>query len=133
MTNESAVPTSHADILSKNGFAHVATVGPDGAPHSSPVWYDWDGSSLMFSQTTGRQKYKNLMRDGRVALSVTDPENPYRYIEIRGPVAFEDDGDGAFINKMAKKYLNEDVYPWPQPGDVRVVVRVTPQHTTTQG
>ncbi|HUY30662.1 MAG TPA: PPOX class F420-dependent oxidoreductase [Acidimicrobiales bacterium] len=133
MTDASAVPASHVDILTKNGFAHIATVGPDGRPQSSPVWYDWDGSQLLFSQTTGRQKYKNLLRDGHVALSVTDPENPYRYIEIRGTVVFDDDPGGAFINKMAKKYLNEDVYPWPQPGDVRVVGRVTPEHTTTQG
>ncbi|MDA8290600.1 MAG: PPOX class F420-dependent oxidoreductase [Actinomycetota bacterium] len=133
MTDAAAVPETHADILTKKGFAHVATVGPDGRPQSSPVWYDWDGTHVLFSQTTGRQKYKNLRSGGHVALSITDPDNPYRYIEIRGPVEFVDDPGDAFINKMAKKYLNEDVYPWPQPGDVRVVGRVTPVHATTQG
>jgi PPOX class probable F420-dependent enzyme len=127
------IPESHEDILTKKGFAHVATVGPDGTPQSSPVWYDWDGSELAFSQTTGRQKYKNLQRNGTIALSITDPENPYRYLEIRGTTTIEDDPDNAFINKMAKKYLNEDEYPWPQPGDVRVVVKVTPTHATKQG
>lgn len=132
-STESAVPATHADILEKQGFAHVATIGPDGKPQSSPVWYDWDGKDLTFSQTTGRQKYKNLQREGALALSITDPENPYRYIELRGATSVEDDVDNAFINKMAKKYLNEDVYPWNQPDDVRVVVRLRPTHATTQG
>ena len=127
--SDSVIPESHADILAKSGFAHVATIGPDGKPQSSPVWYGWDGSVLSFSQTTGRQKYKNLQRDGVVALSITDPDNAYRYIELRGPVTIEDDGDNTFINSMAKKYLGQDEYPWHQPGDVRVVVRVTPTHT----
>ncbi len=127
------VPESHVDILSKKGFAHIATIGPDGAPQSSPVWYGWDGTDVLFSQTTGRQKYRNLKRNDVVALSIVDPENPYRYLEIRGHVTIEDDPGNAFINKMAKKYLDQDEYPWPQPGDVRVIVRVRPEHTTTQG
>ena len=132
-TGNAVVPESHADILSKKGFAHVATIGPDGTPQSNPVWYDWDGSDVLFSQTTGRQKYRNLQRNDVLALSIVDPDNPYRYLEIRGRVTIEDDPGNAFINKMAKKYLDQDEYPWTQPGDVRVVVRVHPEHTTTQG
>jgi PPOX class probable F420-dependent enzyme len=128
------IPETHADILEKKGFAHVATIGPQGEPHSSPVWYDWDGTHLLISQTTGRQKYRNLQRDARVAVSITDPDNPYRYLEIRGTVvSMDDEGGEALINSLAKKYLDQDVYPWPQPGDHRVVVKVRPEHTSTMG
>ncbi|MGH8988970.1 MAG: PPOX class F420-dependent oxidoreductase [Acidimicrobiales bacterium] len=129
----SVIPATHADILEKKGFAHVATVGSHGEPQSSPVWYGWDGHVLSFSQTTGRQKYHNLGKEPRIALSVTDPENPYRYIEIRGVVeGIDEDPDNAFINSMAKKYLDEDVYPWHKPEDHRVIVRVRPERTTIQ-
>ena len=128
------IPDSHRDILEKKGFAHVATIGPDGEPHSSPVWYDWDGEHFLFSQTKTRQKYRYVQRDPRVAVSITDPDNPYRYLEIRGTVEGIDDDEGnAFINAMAKKYIDQDVYPWPQPGDERVVVKVRPDHTTSMG
>jgi PPOX class probable F420-dependent enzyme len=76
------IPDSHRDILDKKGFAHVATIGPEGEPHSSPVWYGWDGEHFLFSQTKTRQKIRNVQRDARVAVSVTDPDNPYRYLEI---------------------------------------------------
>jgi hypothetical protein len=127
------IPETHADLLDKKAFAHAATIGPDGAPQSSPVWFGWDGECLLLSLTTGRQKYRNLQSNPRIAVSLTDPDNPYRYLEIRGTVAIEDDPGNAFINSMAKKYMGEDEYPWPQPGDHRVVVRVTPEHTTAMG
>ena len=127
------VPESHRDILSKKGFAHIATIGPEGKPQSSPVWYDWDGSDVLFSLTTGRQKYRNLQHTAAVALSIADPDNPYRYLEVRGPVTIEDDPNNSFINTMAKKYIDQDEYPWHQPGEVRVVVHVHPEHTTTMG
>ncbi len=128
------IPDSHRDILDKKGFAHVATIGPNGEPHSSPVWYDWDGQHFLFSQTKTRQKYRNLQRDPRVAVSMTDPDNPYRYLEIRGTVdGIDDDQGNAFINAMAKKYMDQDVYPWHQPEDERVLVKVRPEHTTSMG
>ena len=130
----SGIPASHADILAKKGFAHVATIGPDGAPQSSPVWYDWDGEHFLFSLTTTRQKYRNLKRHPEIAASIADPENPYRHVEIRGHVtSIDDDLNNAFINSMAKKYLDQDVYPWPRPGDRRVVVKVHPHHATVMG
>ncbi len=128
------IPDNYKDILDKAGFAHVATLGPGGRPHSSPVWYLWDGQHLRFSLTTGRQKYRNLKRNPVLTLSILDPANPYRYLEIRGTVAsIEDDPDNAFINALAKKYLGQDRYPWPQPGDHRVVVTLRPEHTTQMG
>lgn len=126
------IPESHADLLEKKGFAHVATIGADGAPQSTPVWYGWDGRHVCFSHVRGRQKLRNIERDPRVALSILDPDDPYRYLEVRGRVvAVDDDADLAFINSMAKKYLGVDENPWAEPGQERVVVRVAPDHCST--
>jgi PPOX class probable F420-dependent enzyme len=128
------IPDSHADLLEAVTLAHVATVGPAGEPQVNPVWFEWDGETVNFSQTTARQKYRNLRREPRVALSIVDPTNPYRYLEVRGTVVgIDDDVDNAFIDRQAQRYLGEDRYPWHQPGDRRVVVRVRPEHTSRMG
>ena len=81
------VPEQYADLLASTALAHVATIGPDGAPQSSPVWFDWDGTFLRFAQVTGyQQKVRNVQRDPGVALSIVDPANAYRYLEVRGTV-----------------------------------------------
>jgi PPOX class probable F420-dependent enzyme len=134
MSVADTIPADYADLLERPTFAHVATVGPNGEPQNNPVWFDWDGERISFSQTTGRQKVRNVQREPRVALSIIDPDNPYRYLEIRGVVErIDPDPDKAFIDKMAKKYLGADKYPWNQPGDERVVVVVRPEHTTKMG
>jgi PPOX class probable F420-dependent enzyme len=131
---DSVIPASHADLLERPVLAHVATIGPSGEPQNNPVWFGWDGEYLSFSQTTGRQKYRNVASEPRVALSIVDPQNPYRYLEIRGTVErIDPDPDRAFINSMAKKYMGEDVYPWHVPGDERVVLVVRPEHTSQMG
>lgn len=127
----SAIPHDLEDILTKRAFAHIATIGPQGEPQSNPVWVDWDGEHIKFSQTTTRQKYRNIQRDARIAVSALDPDQPYRYLEVRGKVVrVDDDPDNAFINKMAKKYMDADEYPYHQPGDQRIVLHVEPEHTT---
>ncbi len=78
------VPSSHVDILDKTAFASIATIGPNGEPQNNPIWFGWIGSQNRFLQTTTRQKYRNMRADGRVALSILDPDDPYRYIEVRG-------------------------------------------------
>ncbi|WP_150255110.1 PPOX class F420-dependent oxidoreductase [Nocardiopsis deserti] len=114
-------------ILRKPAFGHVATLGPDGSPQSSPVWIDWDGEFLRFSQTTTRQKLQNLRRDGRISVSATDPDDAYMYVEVRGVVdRVEEDQDKAFINEMAQKYLGTP-YPWDDPDEERVIVYVRPE------
>lgn len=134
MTDSSVIPEKYADILDSKSLAHIATIGPNGAPQNNPVWFDWDGSQVKFSQTKTRQKYKNLQRDGRISLSIVDPENPYRYLELRGQVSkVEEDPENEFINAMAKKYLDKDIYPFHQPGDERVVLYVEPKHATHMG
>jgi PPOX class probable F420-dependent enzyme len=127
----SVIPEKYTDLLESNALANVATIGPKGEPQNNPVWFGWDGTHILFSQTKGRQKYHNLQREPRVALSIVDPANPYRYLEIRGKVVrIDEDSDLAFINSMAKKYLDQDVYPWHKPEDERVVVLVEPERTS---
>ncbi len=128
------IPDGYHDLLESAALAHVATVGPEGEPQNNPVWFGWDGEHIKFSQTKTRQKYRNLHREPRLALSLVDPENPYRYLEIRGEVTrIEEDPGNDFIDEMAKKYLGRDEYPFHQPGDERVVVYVRPRHTTQMG
>ncbi|NJN15912.1 MAG: PPOX class F420-dependent oxidoreductase [Oscillochloris sp.] len=128
------ISETHRDLLESTALAHVATVGPNGEPQVNPVWFGWDGTHLRFSQTTTRQKYRNVQRDPRIALSIVDPANPYRYLEIRGKVvAIEADPDWEFINGMAKKYLGQDTYPWRRPEDTRIVIVVEPEHSTQMG
>jgi PPOX class probable F420-dependent enzyme len=128
------IPEKYQDLLTSSALAHVATIGPQGEPQVNPVWFGWDGTHLRFSQTTGRQKYRNVQRDARIALSIVDPKNPYRYLEIRGTVVQIDaDPELDFINAMSKKYLGMERYPNHRPGDERVVVVVAPEHTTQMG
>ena len=128
------IPETHADILESNALAHIATIGPNGEPQNNPVWFGWDGKNIKFSQTKTRQKYHNIQRNPNIAISIVDPQNPYRYLEIRGTVErIEEDPNLDFINEMAKKYLGEDKYPWHNPKDERVVVYVRPEHTTKMG
>ena len=131
---EVGIPEGYRDLMESTALAHVATVGPKGEPQNNPVWFGWDGEHITFSQTKTRQKVRNVGREPRVALSIVDPQNPYRYLEVRGEVAhIEDDPQNDFINAMAKKYMGRDVYPFHQPGDERVVVYVRPRHTTQMG
>jgi PPOX class probable F420-dependent enzyme len=129
-----AIPESHVDLLSKNVFWHIATLGPDDEIQSSPVWGGWDGEHFLFSLTRGRQKYENLVRNPTIALSGIDPDNPYRNLEIRGTVVrIDDDSSNSFIDSMAKKYMDADAYPFHQPGDHRIVMVVQPIHTSKMG
>ncbi|GAB4435376.1 MAG: PPOX class F420-dependent oxidoreductase [Chloroflexi bacterium OHK40] len=128
------IPEQYHDLLESTALAHVATIGPHGEPQVNPVWFGWNGQHLRFSQTTTRQKLRNVQRDPRIALSIVDPANPLRYLEVRGRVvAVEPDPELAFINQMARKYLGLERYPWHRAGDERVVVVVAPEHTTHMG
>ncbi|MEP7339567.1 MAG: PPOX class F420-dependent oxidoreductase [Acidobacteriota bacterium] len=130
----SAIPEKYSDLFDKKVFASLATVMPSGSPQVTPVWIDYDGENVVFNTATGRQKDKNLQADGRVSLALIDPDNPYRYLEVRGTVV-ERTTDGAddHINKMAKKYMGVDVYPFRQPGEVRVIYKIKPEHTSSMG
>ena len=126
------IPESHLDLFKKKAFAHLATLMPGGQPQVTPVWVDYDGRHVLVNTAAGRQKDKNLQRDGRVALSIIDPDNPYRYLEVRGRVV-ERSGDGADqqIDAMAMKYLGKEKYPFRQPGEVRTLYKIEPEHVTS--
>ena len=128
------IPEKYRDLFSKRAFASLATLMPDGRPQVTPVWCDVDGDYVIFNSAKGRQKDRNVRRDPRVAMAIVDPDNPYRYLEIRGRVVeITEEGAQAHIDKMAKKYLDVDKYPYAQPGEVRVLYKVQPEHTTMMG
>lgn len=130
--DQTVIPSSHLDLFKKKAFANLATLMPDGRPQVTPVWVDYDGRYVVINTAQGRQKDKNLARDGKVALSVMDPDNPYRYLEVRGRVVERTvDGADQHIDAMARKYLGQDKYPFRKPGEVRVIYRIEPEHTTS--
>jgi len=101
----SVIPESHADLLARPLFAHLATIRPNGQPQVNPMWFAWDGEHLRFTNTTVRQKYKNVTEHPEVAVSINDPDQPYRYLEIRGTVErIEPDPKGEFFDTIAKRY-----------------------------
>ena len=125
---------NYRDILDKKGFAHLATVGTDGHPQVTPVWVDFDGTHVRFNTARGRVKDKNLGKNPRVALSVLDPDNPYRYVQIRGRVTeMTEQGADAHIDSLAKKYLGKDTYPYRKPNEKRVIVKIVPDHVQGVG
>jgi len=121
-----SIPASHHDILKGNNYAQVAMVMPDGSLANNVVAFVWDGEFVRFSTIKSRQKYKNLSHDQRVALCIVDPKNPWRYVEIRGKVDIQEDSERHFINSIAKKYMNQDHYPFDQPNDVRITFTLKP-------
>jgi PPOX class probable F420-dependent enzyme len=128
-----SVPDTLVDMLAweSKALAHIATIGPDGGPQSSPVWFDWDNDQLRVSLYDSSQKMKNLKRNPRLSVSIVDPANAYRYIEIRGlAVLFEPDTGLEFITRMAGKYLGLDYYPWHEEGQVEVKVTIKPTRIT---
>ena len=128
------VPESHKDLLQKPAFGAFTTLMPDGSPQTTPVWVDFDNGKVIVNTALGRQKDKNVRHDPRVAITLMDPANPYRYLEIRGHVdEITEDGAEKHIDKMAKKYLGVDKYPYAQPGEVRVLYKIRPEHTTVMG
>jgi PPOX class probable F420-dependent enzyme len=127
-----AIPEKYRDLFQKRAFASLGTLMPDGSPQVTPVWCDFDGEYVIFNSAKGRRKDRNVRRDPRVALAIMDPDNPYRYLEIRGHVVeITEQGADTHIDKMAKKYLDVDKYPYRQPGEVRVMYKIRPEHTTT--
>jgi len=121
-------------LLDDKNFAFVATLGPDGAPQVTPVWVEYDGKYVVFNTEQKRAKVRNLKRDPRVAISVAAHDNPYSYIEIRGRVVeITPQGGAEGIDRLAKKYIGQDKYPWNKPDDVRVLVKVEPEKVSGMG
>jgi len=120
-------------LLREKVLAHVATIMPDGSPQVTPVWVDTDGEAVLFNTAKGRLKHRNLSRDPRVAISITDRNDDYRTVVIRGRAELIDEGADELIDRLAKKYRGLDRYPFRQPGEERVTVRVVPETIHRRG
>lgn len=129
------IPAGFHDLLTNNkAFANLATVMPDGSPQVTPVWFDYTNGNIRVNTAKGRTKARNMARGTRVALSIIDPANPYRYLQVRGKVSsMTEEGAVAHIDSLAKKYLGKDRYPWHNEKDVRVIYEITPTATQTMG
>ncbi|MEV0810518.1 PPOX class F420-dependent oxidoreductase [Micromonospora sp. NPDC050200] len=120
-------------LLSEPQLAHVATVEADGTPHVTPVWVDTDGEHIVFNTTKGRRKYNNIEHNPAVAVSVVDKADDFRTLWVKGTAELVTEGADEHIDRLAKKYLGQDTYPFRQPGEERVIVRVTPTHKLGRG
>ena len=115
-------------LLKEPQIASVVTLNPDGSAHVTPVWVDSDGDAVLFNTAKGRVKHRNIERNPSVAVLVVDKANEYRWVSVRGHAELVDDGADDFIDFLAKKYLDKDSYPFRRDDEVRVTVRVVPEH-----
>jgi PPOX class probable F420-dependent enzyme len=129
------IPPAFLDLVTtKKAFANLATVMPNGSPQVTPVWFDFDGKYIRVNSARGRVKDKNMRRDPRVALSILDPDNPYRYLAIRGRVVkITEDGAVEHINVLAKKYRGTETYRSRSPDEVRVMYVIELRRVAGQG
>ena len=123
-----AIPDEVMERLKGTFFWHLATVSPGGAPQSTPIWADTDGSVILVNTAKGRAKERNMSQNGRVALSCVDLENPYAFVEIQGKVVDVVDGQPAedSIDDLAEKYLGQRPYPFRKSGEERILFKVEP-------
>jgi len=116
-------------LFREPNYGHMATLMPDGSPQVSPVWVDIDGDRILVNSAEGRVKPRNVRRDARVAISIYNQDNPYSSAFIRGRVVeITHEGADEHIDKLAKKYLGQDTYPYRQPGEQRVILVIEPEH-----
>lgn len=128
------IPKEYMDLFNKKAFGSFTTLMPDGHPQTTPVWVDYVDGKVLVNSALGRQKDKNVRREPRVAVTLIDPDNPYRYLEVRGRVTeITQEGADQHIDKMAKKYLDKDKYPFAQPGEKRVIYKIDPEVVSPHG
>ncbi|TSD10010.1 PPOX class F420-dependent enzyme [Haloglomus irregulare] len=130
-----SIPDDYHDLFEKPTIAHLSTLLPDGAPHSAPVWidYDTDADRLLVNTERESRKEKNVRGDRRVAVSMTDPDDPYRMLSVRGAVAaVTTDGAREHIDELTQRYMGESEYPSPIRTE-RVILSITVEHATGMG
>lgn len=129
------IPEDFVDLLTgKKAFANLATVMKDGSPQVTPIWFDYTNGRIRVNTARGRVKARTLRPGARVAMSIVDPENPYRYLQVRGRVLnVTEEGADAHIDSLAKKYLGQEKYPFRQAGEVRVSCEIEPTSARGQG
>ena len=117
-----------AKLFRDRNFGAVATIRPDGTPHVTPVWLDYDGERIVFNTATGRAKWHHMLRDPRVTIEVYSQEDPYEYVTVTGTVELEEsEAANDHIDKLSEKYTGNPKFQSHQPGERRVIVRVTPE------
>jgi hypothetical protein len=128
------IPDKFLDLLTKKkAFASLATLMPDGSPQVTPVWFDYEDGKIRVNTARGRVKDRNMTNSDRMALSILDPENPYRHLSLRGRVVrVTEDGADAHIDELAMKYLGQK-YPYRRPGEVRVIYEIEPVSVAAMG
>ena len=128
------IPQKYLDLFDKKAFANLATLMADGSPQVTPVWVDYDGKHVRFNSALGRVKDKNVRRNAQVAISMQDPDNPYRCLQVRGRVVeITTTGADEHINKLSQKYTGKPVYVKQSPDEVRVLYKVEPQKVSFMG
>jgi PPOX class probable F420-dependent enzyme len=122
------------EFLDKNPFVGTATtLRQDGSPHNTIVWVDTEDDAVTFNTAVGRAKERHLRKDPRAAMTVVDPENTYRWVSVSGHAELTREGADQQIDKLAKKYLGQDEYPWRNPEEERIKVRITPEKVDSAG
>jgi PPOX class probable F420-dependent enzyme len=130
-----AIPDKYLDLVQqKKAFANLATTMPDGSPQVTPVWFDFKNGTIRVNTAKGRVKARNMKEGSSVALAIMDPDEPYRYLQVRGKVRkVTESGADDHIDSLAKKYLGKDKYPFRQPGETRVIYEIEPTATQAMG
>jgi PPOX class probable F420-dependent enzyme len=121
------------EFLEQPFVGEVTTLRPDGSPHTTVVWVDVDTDEVIFNTAVGRAKERYLRQDPRASLIVVDPQDPYKWVSVAGRAELSTDGADAEIDKLAKKYLGKDEYPWRNPEEQRINVRIRPEKVDTAG
>ena len=128
------IPEAYLDLFKKKTFAHLATLMPDGSPQVSPVWIDYDGAYILVNTAKGRQKDRNMLDRPKVALSILDPDDPYRRLLVRGTiVAQTTEGARAHIDSLALRYRGTPKYQSHRSDEERVIYKIRPEHISANG
>ena len=129
------IPDKFLDLLTGKNFANVATINPDGSPQVTPMWldYDEDTNEILVNTAKGRKKERNMTLNKKIALSIMDSTNSYRYVGIQGEITnITTEGAEAHIHKLSKKYMGRDKYPLVE-GEVRLLIRISPKYVHVMG
>ncbi|MGI9556685.1 MAG: PPOX class F420-dependent oxidoreductase [Solirubrobacterales bacterium] len=120
-----AIPDQARHLFTEPNLGFVSTLRPDGSPHTTAIWVDLEGAAPVLNTLQGRVKHRNLQRDPRIAIAVADRDNPYESISVNGTVTeMTSEGAAEHLDRLAQKYLSEERYPYSEPGDVRLILRV---------
>jgi PPOX class probable F420-dependent enzyme len=132
---KTTIPEKFLPVLTeKKALAHLGTLMPDGSPQVTPVWFMYKDGKFIVNTARGRVKDRNMSQNAKVALSITDPDNPYSHVSLRGKIVNATEaGADANIDALAKKYLGQDKYPFRQPGEVRVMYEIEPVSVSAMG